>query len=170
MVTPNSSPFEKRYHFVSAPSHHFLYEFNVDLEQHVSTLCSSHERLRQSPLFDRSGYRRPIDCDRAVETLETMRDRIDQITARLKSADRLQALLTPNYYRLMSKLYAAQGRLLKLTELLIHFRSICMEESVQQKRMLGKAQDEILAITRLCGQIEAESETFLDGLLLNLSQ
>ena len=169
MFTPNSSPFKARYHFVSPSFHNSLYEFNVNLENHVSKLCSSSELLYKSPAFSRFGYSRPIDCDRAIETLDVMQGRIDEIAAQLKSIDRMQALFVPNYYRLMSKLYAANEKLLKIRELLINFRSICMKKNAHQQRFLRKIQDKLLIITQVCRQIQSESEKFLDTLLMNMS-
>jgi hypothetical protein len=167
MVTSND-PSNFPSHYITTSLMNAQYALVLELEKTLSAIRTSKRHFMNASLMsNRDGFIRPIDCDQVTDLMVTIIEVSSKMAGKLKSLNKLQELSSTNYYELLMYLYSANNAAHRSNELLGEFRSICMDESGKQRRMLSTVQQEILIVARECEQIEAETEELLDSMLLN---
>jgi hypothetical protein len=160
--TPNISA-----HYIPKPPPHVQYDLLLDIDLGAKAIRSLRELLAANQLTrNPMNFIRPKECDQVAEILTMLRNIVGQLSDKLKSMDRRNALSYGNYHQFLMYLYAANDHSQKLIKLIHRFRSICMETSPERQQIAGDAQKDIWTVIRLCEQLEAESEELANSMLL----
>ncbi|MBI5840937.1 MAG: hypothetical protein HZB19_12625 [Chloroflexi bacterium] len=160
---PSNIPF----HYISAQTVDSNYILALEIDKTLQGLHSAKGLLLTTPFTDEQGeFIRPTECDQLMDISNEIKESAEEISWKVKSIDKLQALSNGNFYKLLMYLYSAIDKSRKLNKQLMHFRSICTDTTSQKRNIFIKIQEEISIIAQTCDQIVVETEELIDSLLL----
>lgn len=135
------------------------------LQQNLSKIKETSAPIRSAgQLFEETRCVRPIECDLAISSIQTLRCAMQELHEVLGNIRQLPKPVIPERHHLLIPLGIIDEQAQSVKSLITTFRSICFESSLHTIRQQQTIEDQLYRLAQRSEGISFQGQLFLDQL------